>query len=84
MQAVERAIARIAARQDNVITRGQLLAAGLRRGAIAHRLDSRWMQRLHQGVYLIGPAPPTPMARARAAAMACGAAAVVSHRSAAT
>jgi very-short-patch-repair endonuclease len=41
------------------------------------------MQRLHVGVYLLGAAPPTPMARARAAAIACGADAVVSHRSAA-
>ena len=41
------------------------------------------MQRLHTGVYLIGPAPPTPMAKARAAALAVGADAVVSHLSAA-
>ena len=41
------------------------------------------MQRMHKNVYLLGPAPPTPMARARAAAMACGDDAVVSHRSAA-
>src|SRR5215469_5584439 len=83
MHAVERAIARIAGRQDNVITREQLVAAGLGRGAIAHRVGAGWMQRMHQGVYLIGAAPPTMMARARAAAMACGAGAVVSHRSAA-
>jgi very-short-patch-repair endonuclease len=41
------------------------------------------MQRLHRGVFLLGAAPPTPMARARAAALACGEGAVVSHRSAA-
>ena len=41
------------------------------------------MQRLHVNVYLLGAAPPTPMARARAAALACGPSAVVSHRSAA-
>lgn len=83
MQAVERAVARIAARQDNVIAREQLLAAGLGRGAIDHRVRAHWMQRIHQGVYLIGAAPPSAMARARAARMACGASAVVSHRSAA-
>ncbi len=83
MHAVERAIARVAGRQDNVITREQLIAAGLGRGAIEHRVETRMMQRLHRGVYLLGAAPPTPMARARAAAMACGADAVVSHRSAA-
>ena len=46
MQEVERAIARIAARQDNVIGREQLVAAGLGRGAIAHRVAVRWMQRM--------------------------------------
>ena len=83
MHAVERAIARTAGRQDNVITGEQLSAAGLGRGAIAHRIKARAMQRLHTGVYLLGAAPPTPMARARAAVFACGADAVVSHRSAA-
>lgn len=83
MHAVERAIARVGARQDNVISREQLVAAGLGRGAIAHRVRVGWMRRLHQGVYLLGAAPPTRMARARAAALACGEGAVVSHRSAA-
>src|SRR5512142_2662041 len=81
MHAVERAIARVAGRQDNVITREQLVAAGLGRGAIAHRVRVGWMRRLYHAVFLIGPAPPTPMARARAAAMSCDA--VVSHRTAA-
>ena len=83
MHGVERAIARIGGRQENVISHEQLVSAGLGRGAIAHRVRVGWMRRLHRGVYLIGPAPPTPMARARAAVMACGAGAVVSHRSAA-
>src|SRR6478672_386047 len=38
------AIARLAARQHGVVTRAQLVAAGLRRGAIAHRVAER---RLH-------------------------------------
>jgi very-short-patch-repair endonuclease len=83
MQVVEREIARIAARQDNVIAGDQLRAAGLGRGAVTHRVKAGTMQRLHTGVYLLGAAPPTPMARARAAMLACGANAVVSHRSAA-
>ena len=41
------------------------------------------MQRLHRGVFLLGAAPPTRMARARAAVLACGEGAAVSHRSAA-
>jgi very-short-patch-repair endonuclease len=83
MHAVERAIARVAARQDNVVTHDQLFAAGLGRGAIARRLEVGVMQSMHRGVYLLGAAPPTRMARARAAVMACGEGAVVSHRSAA-
>jgi very-short-patch-repair endonuclease len=80
---VEREIAKIAGRQDNVIGREQVLAAGLTRGAIAYRIRSGRWQRQHRGVYLIGPAPPTPMGKARAAALAVGADAVVSHLSAA-
>jgi very-short-patch-repair endonuclease len=83
MHEVERAIARIAGRQDNVISREQLLGAGLGRGAIAHRVATGAWQRLYNSVYLLGPAPPSLMARARAAVLACGADAVVSHRSAA-
>ncbi len=83
MRAVESGIARIAARQDNVITLGQLLAAGLGPDAVAYRVKARIMQRLHRGVFLLGAAPPTRMARARAAVMACGDGAVLSHRSAA-
>lgn len=83
MHAVERAIARIGGRQDNVIGRDQLLEAGLGRGQIARRVAAGRMQRLYRSVYLLGPAPPTLMGRTRAAAMACGDGAVVSHRSAA-
>jgi very-short-patch-repair endonuclease len=83
MRAVERAVARVARRQDNVITLAQLLEAGLGHDAVAHRVRAGTMQRLHRGVFLLGAAPPTRMARARAAVMACGDGAVVSHRSAA-
>jgi hypothetical protein len=83
MDTVERAIARIGRRQDNVITLGQLVAAGLGARGVAHRVKARTMQRLHHGVFLLGAAPPTQMARARAAVLACGTGAVVSHRSAA-
>lgn len=83
MHEVPRAVARIAGRQDNVISGEQLAKAGMGRGAVAYRVATGAWQRLYRNVYLLGPAPPTPMARARAAAMACGTGAVVSHRSAA-
>lgn len=83
MRAVERVITRIGRRQDNVITLVQLLDAGLGQRGVRHRVKAGTMQRLHRGVFLLGAAPPTRMARARAAVMACGEGAVVSHRSAA-
>jgi very-short-patch-repair endonuclease len=78
----DRAVAELAGRQDNVISRKQLLALGVGRRAIARRLANGLWQRRHRGVYLIGPAPPTPRARARAALLACGEGAVASHRTA--
>ncbi len=83
MQVVERAIAAVAGRQDNVVTLEQLIEAGLGRGAITHRLQARIIRRIHRTVYLMGAAPPTPVARARAAVLAVGDGAVLSHRSAA-
>jgi very-short-patch-repair endonuclease/predicted transcriptional regulator of viral defense system len=83
MQVFERAIAAIAGRQDNIVTRDQLIAAGVGRGAIEYRLSAGSVHRLHRGVYLVGHAPPTPVGRMRAAVLACGANAVLSHRSAA-
>jgi very-short-patch-repair endonuclease len=83
MHARERAIAELAARQENVITHEQLVRLGLGAGAIAHRLSvGRW-QRLHRGIYVIGPSLPTLTARARAAALSYGEGAVISHRTAA-
>jgi len=83
MRAVERAIARVAGRQDNVIALEHLLKAGLGEDAVAQRVKGGSMQRLHRGIFLLGAAPPTQMARARAAVMACREGAVLSHRSAA-
>jgi very-short-patch-repair endonuclease len=83
MHPLEREIAEVAGRQDNVITRAQLFALGAGRRVIARRLESGRWQRLHTGVYLIGPAPPTATARARAAVLWCGDGAVISHRTAA-
>jgi very-short-patch-repair endonuclease len=79
----ERKIAAIAGRQDNVVTREQLTQVGLGVGAIAHRLVAGTLQRLHRGVYLLGAAPPSAEARARAAVLVCAPAAYLSHRSAA-
>jgi very-short-patch-repair endonuclease len=83
MQDVEEAIARVAGAQENVISRRQLLAAGLRRGAVDHRAKAGDLRLLHRAVYLLGAAPPTQRGRAWAAVLAVGEGAVVSHRTAA-
>jgi hypothetical protein len=76
-------IARSAARQHGVVTVAQLLAAGLDRRAIAYRRRVRRLHLLHRGVYAVGHRPPSPLATAMAAVLACGPEAVLSHRSAA-
>jgi very-short-patch-repair endonuclease len=81
---VEYAIAALAARQHGVMTRAQLVQAGLTRGAIEHRLATARLHRLHQGVYAVGYPAKGREARWIAAVLACGPGAVLSHRSAAT
>jgi very-short-patch-repair endonuclease len=83
MPPTEHEIGEIAGRQDNVISRTQLLELGAPTRMIERRLESGRWRCLHRGIYLIGPAPPALGARARAAALACGDGAVVSHRTAA-
>ena len=80
---VDRAIARIAAAQHGVISRGQLLALGLSPGGIEHRLRTWRLHRVHRGVYAVGHARLTPHGRFMAAVLACGDGALLSHRSAA-
>ncbi len=79
----ERAIGRIAARQHGVISRAQLLQAGLGRDAIDSRLRSGRVRRVRRGIYLLGPIV-SPLAREMAAVLACGDGALLSHRSAAS
>jgi very-short-patch-repair endonuclease len=83
MPPIDREIGEVAGRQDNVVSRTQLFALGVPPRVIERRLESGRWRCLHRGIYLIGPAPPALPARARAAALACGEGAVVSHRTAA-
>ena len=73
----------LAMRQHGVVSRRQLLEAGVSPDVIDHRLQCGLVQRLHRGVYFVGAVDPSPEARHLAACMACGAHAVLSHRSAA-
>ena len=79
----ERAIVDLAGRQYGVITREQLLQAGLGENVIEHRLAIGRLHLLHQGVYSVGHRVLSREARWLAAVLASGPEAVLSHWSAA-
>src|SRR4051794_29906621 len=66
------AIAMIAASQHGVVTRAQLLSAGLSPAAIEHRLARKRLHPMYRGVYLVGHRLAPPFAREMAAVLACG------------
>jgi predicted transcriptional regulator of viral defense system len=76
-------IGRIAASQHGVVTRSQLLSAGLSPKAIAKRLDKGSLIRVHRGIYRVGHMAPNVNATFIAAVYACGEGAVLSGRAAA-
>lgn len=75
-------VARVAGRQESLITRSQLSQLGVTRGAIERRRSDGRLHRVHREVFLAGPPPLTPRGRLVAALLACGPAAAVSHTSA--
>jgi very-short-patch-repair endonuclease len=79
----DRVIARIAARQHGVITYEQLLRAGLSAAGIARRIEAGRLYRIYRGVYAVGHAGVTRKGRWKAATLALGDDALLSHRSAA-
>jgi hypothetical protein len=81
---VDRAIGAVAARQEGHITRAQLLGLGLSDHGIGYRVEIGRLIAVYTGVYAVGHVAKTPVARARAAMLACGSRAVLSHGSAAT
>lgn len=80
---VDHRIAALAEAQFGVVARWQLSELGLERGAIGRRLGAGRLHRLHAGVYAVGHDAHRPEAVWIAAVLACGARAVLSHRSAA-
>jgi very-short-patch-repair endonuclease len=78
----DRKVAAIAARQHAMVHLDQLRAAGLGRGAIAHRVATGRLTRMHRAVYLVGVVVP-PLGVEMAAVLAGGPGAVLSHLSAA-
>jgi len=79
----DRELWRVAARQHGVVSRAQLERVGLTRSAVAHRLRTGRLWRLHRGVYAVGRPDLSSEGRWIAAVLACGPSAVLSHGSAA-
>ncbi|MGI9098044.1 MAG: type IV toxin-antitoxin system AbiEi family antitoxin domain-containing protein [Solirubrobacteraceae bacterium] len=72
----------MAADQHGVVSARQLQAAGLNRPAVQVRVRNGRLHPVHRGVYAVGHGALTLHARFMAATLACGPAAVLSHRSA--
>jgi very-short-patch-repair endonuclease len=79
----ERELAALAERQHGVISRRQLLDAGLGRRAIGRRVEAGRLRCLHRCVYAFGYRRLDSRGEWMAAVLACGEGAVLSHRSAA-
>ena len=69
---VEGKLALIAGRQHGLVTRGQLLEAGMTRKEIASRLRRDTLLRVHRGVYRVGHRAPSIEATYLAAVLAAG------------
>jgi very-short-patch-repair endonuclease len=82
VQAVDRAIAQLAANQHGVVSLDQLQALGLSSDAVRQRVRSGRLHRIHRGVYAVGHSRLTKEGRWMAAVLACGEGAVLSHLSA--
>ncbi|MGH2925032.1 MAG: DUF559 domain-containing protein [Solirubrobacterales bacterium] len=80
---VDQLLAELAAVQHGAVARNQLLAAQVSRDQVDWRLRNGRLHEVHRGVYLVGHAVPTEHGMKMAALLACGADAVLSHRSAA-
>jgi hypothetical protein len=78
-----RAVWALARNQHGLVTRPQLLERGVGSRAIESRLTRGRLHRIHRGVYAVGRPELTPKGWWMAAVLACGPAAVLSHRSAA-
>ena len=76
-------IAALATAQHGVVSRPQLLTAGLSARAIERRVEHGRLHLRYRGVYAVGHAHLTERGRWMAAVLAAGGAAVLSHRSAA-
>jgi very-short-patch-repair endonuclease len=73
----------LAADQHGVVSRGQMSRLGLSKSRIEYLIRSGHLHRVFRGVYAVGHPAIGQRGRMRAATLACGEGAAVSHRSAA-
>lgn len=76
-------IARFASEQSGVVARRQLLAAGIGREAIAHRIRTGRLHLIHRGVYAVGHTALSYRSHLMAAVLASGPGAAIAGGSAA-
>jgi len=69
---VEKKLAELASRSHGVVTRQELLSAGLTRNEIASRIRHGGLIRVHRGVFRVGHVAPSLEARYLAGVKACG------------
>jgi predicted transcriptional regulator of viral defense system/very-short-patch-repair endonuclease len=79
---VEEKMARIAERQHGVVTRAQLLDAGISPSSIKRRARKGELLPVHRGVYRVGHRAPSLLAQYMAAVLACGPGSVLAGRAA--
>lgn len=79
----ERELAALAMRQHGIVSRRQLVDAGLGARTIQRRVEAGRLRRLHRGVYAYGGGPSTRPGTWLAAVLAHGDDALLSHSSAA-
>lgn len=80
---VEKELARIAVRQHGLVTRQQLLAAGISASGIRRRIEKGTLILVYRGVYRVGHRAPSTEADYLAAVLACGSGSVLSGSAAA-
>jgi very-short-patch-repair endonuclease len=78
----DRVVGELADRQYGVVSREQLLAAGVGRGAIARGVDAGRLRAVFRGVYAVGHVALSREGQWMAALLACGTDAALSHHAA--
>jgi hypothetical protein len=80
---VDRKVAELAARSHGVVTRAELLRAGVTDRELRRRVAKGTLVPVHRGVYRVGHAAPSVEARYLAAVKACGPGSLLAGRAAA-